>query len=285
MQAMVPSLRFIFRKDIDKIFAVFTDLFGIRIAFFSNDGHEVNVGKNKPMCCYCRLLRDRLGYEDICLKLDQKKRQEAAERRKLIVYQCHGGMTEAITPIYIEDDLIGYVMIGQFRTMGESVPHKIRRLLNRRIGPEELEIAYKKTPCYESSYTESILTLFSVLIDLIVSRRLVEIGNSNSVRPIISFMEEHVEENLSLAQASKILSQSRSSLSHGFRKETGESFKQFQIRLKLDKADEYFKKKPEISVKEVALRLGFEDQFYFSRLYKKHRGESPTAAKKRLNFS
>jgi len=32
-------------------------------------------------------------------------------------------------------------------------------------------------------------------------------------------------------------------------------------------------------VKEVAERVGFEDPLYFSRLYRKHRGSSPSATR------
>ena len=115
------SIKFIFKKEANRIFNVFTNLFDIRIAFFSSSGKELSVGKNKPICSFCSLLRERLDLEIKCLDLDRKKRLEAAQQKKLIVYQCHGGMPEAIRPIYIEDELIGFVMIGQFRTSGKPM--------------------------------------------------------------------------------------------------------------------------------------------------------------------
>jgi len=62
---------------------------------------------------------------------------------------------------------------------------------------------------------------------------------------------------------------------------TGKGFKRFQIDFKMEKADQFLRKNPEMTVKEVAYRLGYNDPYYFSRLYKKYRGCSPTAVRKR----
>jgi AraC-like DNA-binding protein len=38
----------------------------------------------------------------------------------------------------------------------------------------------------------------------------------------------------------------------------------------------------DLTVGEVAFRAGFEDQLYFSRAFKRHRGEPPTAYRARV---
>ena len=111
---------------------------------------------------------------------------------------------------------------------------------------------------------------------------MVEVKGNNSIQPLITFMIDRIEENISLSQAAAMLYQSESSISHKIKEATGKSFKQFQIDLKLEKADELFSAKPNITVKEVSAKLGYDDQFYFSRLYKKYRGLSPAAAKKKF---
>jgi AraC-like DNA-binding protein len=192
-------------------------------------------------------------------------------------------MTEAITPIFIEDNLIGFVMIGQFRTSAKKIPAVIQKAWKKKNATDELEKAFLETPYYDPEHFNNILTLFSVLVDFIVSKRLIEVKGTSSVQPIVTFMMNHLEENLSVTQAAKILSQSRSSFSHKFKQLTGKSFKQFQIDLKLDKADELFKSNPELNINEISLRLGFDDPFYFSRLYKKYRGKSPSSTKKKIS--
>lgn len=269
-------LRYIFHEAAETILNVFTDLFDIRIAFFTIEGTELMVGKNKPLCRYCELLRSKLGFEDTCMVLDRKMRDCAIVEKKLIHYICHGGMTEAVKPVFIDDELTGFLMIGQFRTSEQPVEQTLLRTWKKQEGTDELEQAFQKTPYYHRDYAENILRLFDILVEHILYRRMVELYGSNSLQPLVSFLKSHVDDNLSLADATKILPASQSSLAHKFKKVTGKSFKRFQIDLKLTKAEELFRKHPEITVKEVAFRLGYTSPFYFSRLYKKHRNMSPS---------
>jgi AraC-like DNA-binding protein/ligand-binding sensor protein len=276
---MKSILKYIFQKEVLEIFDLFTDLFDIRIAFFTSQGEELKVGKSKPLCRFCQLLRKHLNYEQVCLTLDKKMRDQAVQQKKLIHYKCHGGMTEAIYPIFMEEQLIGFVMIGQFRTANEKLNRSIRKKWKEQVGTDDLEEAFKQTPDYSKEYSISILKLFSILVDHILYRHMIELYGSTSVQPLISFLQGHFEERLNLEEAADITFQSRSGLSQKFRRVTGKSFKQFQIELKLNKADEYFKKKPDMTIKEVSFRLGYHDPYYFSRLYKKHRGRPPSQAR------
>ncbi len=279
---MKYPLKYIFRQKALAILDVFTELFDIRIAFYSNDGKELQVGQHKPMCNYCNMLRNHLNFEHVCLTLDKKMRETAQERKKTVYYQCHGGMTEAVTPLYIEKNLIGFLMIGQFRIEDAAINRQIVKAWRKKYHNKKLEKAYSNTPAYPEEYTQNIIQLFEILVEHILLSHTIEFYGMTSLQPLISFIQDNLNERLDISEAAKIISQSKSSLSHKFKQVTGKSFKQFQIDLKLKKADEYFQKYPDIYVKEVAYRLGFSDAFYFSRLYKKHRGISPAQYKKQI---
>lgn len=281
---MKYPLKYVFQEKAQEILDVFTELFSIRIAFFTAEGHELKVGKSKPLCKYCQLLRDRLDYDDVCLSLDNRMRQAAVHAGQSVSYTCHGGMTESVTPVIMDEVLIGFLMIGQFRTSPGPVPSVISRKWKKQIGNSELHQAFEVTPCYPKKQTEQILKLFNILVDFILYRHMIELYGSHSIQPLMNFLQTHMEENLILSEGAEILMQSKSSLAHKFKKVTGKSFKRYQIDLKLNKADEYFSKHPEMTIREVAARLGYDDPYYFSRLYKKYRGHSPLKTKKELTF-
>ena len=273
-------LKYVFQEKAQEILDTFTELFGIRIAFFSTEGKELKVGKSKPLCRYCQLLRTRLDYEHTCKWLDQKMRQAAIDAGQTIHYNCHGGMMESITPVIMDENLIGFLMIGQFRTSTKPLDPAINCVWKKQIGTDELQKAFESTPYYSEKDTKYILKLFNILVDYILYRHMIELHGDNSIQPLISFLQMHIEESLDVSQGAKILMQSKSSLVHKFKKATGKSFKKYQIDLKLNRADKYFKEKPQMTIREVAYRLGYEDPYYFSRLYKKYRGRSPLKAKK-----
>lgn len=60
-----------------------------------------------------------------------------------------------------------------------------------------------------------------------------------------------------------------------FKEITGYTPKEYMINIRLEKACEIISN-TNLSIKEVALTTGFEDQLYFSRLFKKHKNMSPT---------
>ena len=94
--------------------------------------------------------------------------------------------------------------------------------------------------------------------------------------PILRRLREHPDQRLTLTHAAAMVGRSPTTLSHLFRRKLGKSFRTVRIELAMEKADEYFRTVPGIRVKEVARRLGFDDPLYFSRLYRRYRGRSPS---------
>jgi AraC-like DNA-binding protein/ligand-binding sensor protein len=272
---MSQSVKFIFQQDAQRIFRYFTRTFGIRIVFFSSDGQEINVGDNRPPCRYCSLLRNTLGFEYKCHQTDRKKQLLAAANRRLVTYQCHAKMTEAIMPVYAAEKLIGFIMIGQFRISRKFEPPKWLKTSQNHVMLKQLAAAYREAPFYPPEMVKNILGLFAVLVEFIVGRHLINIKNSQPIERIIAYLDEHPEEMLSLTDAADLLRCSVSSLSHRFKETVNTSFKNYQLARKLDIADEYMDTQPELSIAQIARRLGFKDPMYFSRLYKKYRGKSP----------
>ena len=100
------------------------------------------------------------------------------------------------------------------------------------------------------------------------------------VAPVIAWMNEHVDAPLRLADAARLVHRSPSTVSHQFRARLGRSFQEVRTSLKLDRAEVLLATVPGMTVQEAAARAGFADPLYFSRLFKKHRGRPPSAAKK-----
>jgi AraC-like DNA-binding protein/ligand-binding sensor protein len=271
---MSKSVQFIFAEDAKRIFDCFTQIFGIRIVFFSYDGRELNAGSDLPRCRYCNMLRESFGFEKKCHTLDLKQQILSDKRRKLIAYECHGNMTEAVLPVYVVKKLIGYIMIGQFRTSDKfiwplDIPSKSKKDLNC------LRKAYFETPYYSKQMVENILKLFSLQVEFIVNRHLINIRNETSISKLIAYIDEHPEEAFSLEEAANLIFSSVSTVSHLFKKATGMGFKKYQITKKLQKAEELLLSNPENNIALVSKQVGISDPLYFSRLYKKHRGYAP----------
>jgi AraC-like DNA-binding protein/ligand-binding sensor protein len=274
--SMHRPLVFIYHPEVQEIFNNFTSLFQIRIAYYSPDGKELKVGLNKGWCSYCSLVRGDLGDDALCEECDSTHREIARQKRELVHYRCHAGLEEAVKPLYCDDSLMGFIMIGQMRVAAEAPADKISRW-RRKHGAGRLKESFAEVPFVSTSLYPHLLGLFSTLVDLILSRHMISIRGRTLLDPLLDRMREDCSRKLSLSEAAAFLGRSSYHLAHLLKRHYGRTFKQLQTAICLEHADELFSRVPDIAVKEVATRCGFDDPLYFSRVYRRHRGHPPSA--------
>ena len=61
-----------------------------------------------------------------------------------------------------------------------------------------------------------------------------------------------------------------------FRKYENESFNRYLTSVRMEKAVKLMKETPDIFIKDVAARVGYNDQFYFSRIFRSYMGVCPS---------
>jgi AraC-like DNA-binding protein len=91
----------------------------------------------------------------------------------------------------------------------------------------------------------------------------------------IHFMQENLFKPLTLSMIAKHINSSPSHFSAVFKKKTGFPPIEYLNHLKIQKACQYLQF-TDLRIKEVAFKIGIEDQYYFSRLFTKTMGFSPS---------
>lgn len=261
----------------------FSACFGARIVYCGTDMKFVKMGQNRSLCEYCSLVRKLYG-DERCFRLDTKKLREANVRRRLVHYTCHGGLVEAICPVFLNDLYAGFVMTGQFRT-AENPPQSILDDWKRKFKDAgNLLRAYDAVPRIENSKLRSMLGLFSVLVKMIELGGIIKLKGDVIVEKIIYELRSRPDKPMSIAEAARIVGRSRSSICHTFKAKLGKSFNDCVTDIRLERAEEILKKEPGITVKEVASRVGYEDQFYFSRVFSRRKGVTPSKLIQKKDF-
>ena len=97
---------------------------------------------------------------------------------------------------------------------------------------------------------------------------------------VIHYMQEHIEHTLTLQQLAGYFKYSPSHFSMLFQKETGVSPINYFIRLKIQKACQYIEL-TNLKLNEISTKLGFEEPAYFTRIFTKIMGISPSAYRKK----
>ena len=101
------------------------------------------------------------------------------------------------------------------------------------------------------------------------------------VQQVIQTMLEQISARCSLDDFARRANMSESAFAHGFRAKTGYSPIDYFLRLKIQKACELLETST-LQIGEISRSLGYEDQYYFSRLFKKFMGVSPSQYQREL---
>ncbi|GGG01417.1 hypothetical protein GCM10010912_52870 [Paenibacillus albidus] len=91
---------------------------------------------------------------------------------------------------------------------------------------------------------------------------------------VMRFLSEHYREPVSMEALSAVLRYSPQHLSRKFKELSGLSPIEYVIKLRMEKA-QHLLLTSEATLQEIARRVGYQDWFYFNRMFKKYVGTAP----------
>jgi len=137
-----------------------------------------------------------------------------------------------------------------------------------------LELVQNQRPLFQVRASSHVLTLIAEI--LAHERKNVQYTHSEQLVERAKFlMEENIYSEINLNAIGEVLGVSTSHLNAVFKSYTSMTPYQYFISIKIRKAKELLEA-GSLAIKEVAFRLGFDDQYYFSRLFKKKAGIPPS---------
>lgn len=101
------------------------------------------------------------------------------------------------------------------------------------------------------------------------------------IKKALEYIQNNFNRDISLNEISEELNISSYYFSKLFKDETGEGFVEYMTKRRVDRAKEMLKD-PQKSIKEIGSECGYSDPNYFSRIFKKATGMTPTEYKERM---
>lgn len=124
------------------------------------------------------------------------------------------------------------------------------------------------------------IKLLQLVTSLVYSEDLIiSLDKSDAISQSISFMKDNLKNYFSVEELASKLNYSTSHYTHLFKTRTGFAPIHYFNQLKVQKCCQYLSF-TDLSVKEICFKLGFQDPYYFSRIFKKFMDVSPANYRK-----
>jgi AraC-like DNA-binding protein len=159
----------------------------------------------------------------------------------------------------------------------------------------------KENPVYNIGYSEYVISLYSEAIRVAQSqekyfqqllagivnhllgivfsthenRKLMESSSPMLIDNARSYMQSMVENDMKMPEVAAYLNMSYSSFRHMFKQYTGMAPSQYYINLKIQKAKEMLRS-TSATIKEISYHLHFDTPEYFTKIFRKKTGMSPS---------
>lgn len=278
----MKGMQLFYTPEVKQLIEDFSYCFDVKITFFSPDMYEYLVGYHTRSSDFCTLMQNGLDARSRCIQQDKLMCSRCREEGRKQIYVCHAGLVEIIIPILVEGELAAYAFLGQFRS-SDMLPDRLLEEWRRSsLDEDELTAAFLDRPVYTGERLEKMVRLFSHNLELLLSSRALNVFHPSITEGVLSYIDRHISEKIDIADVAASLARSESAVSHAVKKELGISFKELLITRRISAFEQHIASQPGIQIKEAALKVGYDDALYFSRLYRQKRGCTPTSFAKSM---
>ncbi|MDD4850776.1 MAG: PocR ligand-binding domain-containing protein [Gemmiger sp.] len=251
-------------------------LTGIRTVVFDAWGVDI-LSYPGELPAFCRMVRQAPQGETACLLCDQNACRRAQREKKTILYPCHAGLIEVITPILVEDATVGYLLLSHIvqGADGEAEWAAVQqRCSGYPLDFAALHAAFGALPRTPYTTLRSAADLLSLAARAIYLDRLARLAPGSMQDALSRYLSEHLTEPLSSERLCREFSISRTALYHLAKETYGRGIAEHIALLRIQRAIQLLTT-TRLSTAEICRQVGFADPNYFFRVFKRQTGLTP----------
>ena len=272
--------------DVDKLKKLMTDFntcTNITITLFDRNMNCItDVGTWQP---YCLAIGDDPKLLTQCSCCNRDNSQKSLNQRSTLMYTCHAGIAEVVTPIFQDNTFIAYLMLGKFRDAEgkySTAQMVVQAAEKYGLDKDRMLEAYYKLPVLDSKCINSAISLLEMLIYYITSENLFHYDHSVRFDAIDKYIEENIGGKITIEDICNHFNIPRHLLYVTFENECGDSIQEYIIKKRIRKAQNLLSS-TDLSISEISTQVGYPDYSYFFRIFKKFVGDTPLQYRKKQN--
>lgn len=221
-----------------------------------------------------------LGKRDISNNLPIEEYREALCRIEILVKEKQKEkLTSAIRKVLLECEVSSCTqakLVHILKSMMQLCSHRKQDYDMDFM----LNLAVINATNYKELYTK-VTELFLEYAGMEDEKKVIEKNSEEITTSIQTYLDEHYQEKILIQEVADKFGFNYSYLCSMFRKYKNISPNEYIIEKRIEKAKKLLHLQEDLSVKEIAALVGYQDQYYFSRIFKTNVGVTPSAYKRR----
>lgn len=255
--------------EINKILFDFNKLTNFRVALFDNNFTEF-LSCPTRLSRFCKTIRDDKTLNEMCHFCDCQGFTKCAKERKTIIYQCHMGMTEIISPIISSDTIIGYVMCGQFFSSDsfyQTWDNLFLVLKKHNVDIETLHTLHNKYTFFSTDILPSLQHYLEMIGTHLNLTGLLKINKNDLAYQLDNFILENISQPINVEMLCKEFHYQKTNFYKITHELYGISIMKHVRNLKIQVAKNLLSS-TDIPINQIAAQIGMDDYNYFTKLFK-----------------
>lgn len=265
---------FVNENDLMDIIKKFNLITNLKVTIFDN---EFNVLAEYPKthCSFCEYINSFSLGKKLCEESNKKAFLECNKKKSILIYKCHLGLVEVVTPLIKNNLIIGYSMFGQILAdvKDEEVHKKIRQL------PTNIDFEHaisllcnvRRHNIEKIKAEAKILEMCSMYF---ITGEMIDVQYEMLQNRIINYINQHCLSDFSIENICNTFNISRTTLYTIVKKKTGSALMEYVKSLRIEKAKNLLRQ-GNLSVKQIAYITGFSDSNHLIKTFKKFTGTTP----------
>ena len=264
------------KKELLVLLQDFYCLTGLRAVVFDSFGMEV-LSYPPELPAYCRLIRSVPNGKTGCYLCDQAACRKATRQKQTVIYPCHAGLIEVITPIQINDAVVGFLLLSHIVQGADEQgewDYAQKCCGAYKVDADALREAYNALPRTPYPVLKSASDLLALAASALYQQGLARLNPGSSEARLGQYLSDHLAEELTSEKICRALSLSRTGLYYLSRQTYGCGINEQITRLRVQRAMELLAT-TSLSNVEISRLTGFSDYNYFYRVFRRQTGLTP----------
>lgn len=246
------------------------------VTLFDSDLNCIaSAGKWQPFCLAVGEHEDLLAK---CSKCNYEHTQEALKEHSILKYTCHAGIMEIVAPIFVDGNIIAYLMLGKIRDnekVYSSSSFVEKFATENDLDVSEMSSKYKLLPLLSEQQIKDYVLITDLAVRCIATLCLAH--KTRQAAEIESYIESHISESITVKDlCDKFYISSRNSLYTLIQENFGMTIKDLIMLKRINYARNALSE-TDLSVSAIAINAGYNGYKYFEVIFKNATGMSPKA--------